>query len=150
MIGESILRYELSAKRIDAHGSIAISTCAQMNPQGDQHDESNDDAFNPVEFLITAVAARMIKGLERVSAALKFQLEGVQVRIHGKRPCPSAKRVDISYELIVDTQESEPRLAMLHENVRSYIAATVAAAVTLIGTIRRAQHTRMAPQAIVT
>ncbi len=145
MNGESILKYEFNAKRIDASGSIAISNCAQMRLQGNHVDQADDDAFNPVEFLIATVAARMVKGIERVGAALQFQLEGVQVRIHGKRRNNTPKMVDISYELIVDTQEPEYRLAVLHKDIRNYIAATIAAAVTLIGTIRRAHHASLAP-----
>jgi uncharacterized OsmC-like protein len=145
MHSESILKYEFNARRIDARGSIAISTCAQMKLQGNHTEEGDDDAFNPVEFLIATVAARMVKGIERVGAALQFQLEGVQVRIHGKRRGSLPKMVDITYELIVDTQEPEHRLAVLHKDVRNYIAATVAAAVTLVGTIRRAHHASLAP-----
>jgi hypothetical protein len=52
--------------------------------------------------------------------------------------------VSITYELIVDTPESDHRLDLLHENVRKYgtIYNTVAGATRLSGTIRRegAQH----------
>lgn len=47
----------------------------------------------------------------------------------------------ISYEIIVDTDESDHRLDLLHTNVRKYgtVSNTVAAGTTLPGTIRRMQ-----------
>jgi hypothetical protein len=49
------------------------------------------------------------------------------------------KMVSVHYELIVDTDEDDRRLELLHENVRKYgtIFNTVAAAATLDGVIRR-------------
>ena len=50
---------------------------------------------------------------------------------------PLILRVD--YELIIDTDEDDGRLALLHRNVRKYgtISNTVAAATVLEGAIRR-------------
>jgi hypothetical protein len=48
--------------------------------------------------------------------------------------------VPVDYELIVDTDESDRRLELLHMNVRKYgtISNTVAAATVLTGRIVRA------------
>ncbi|MDU6727258.1 MAG: OsmC family peroxiredoxin, partial [Bradyrhizobium sp.] len=45
----------------------------------------------------------------------------------------------IDYELIIDTDEDDRRLELLHQNVRKYgtISNTVAAATKLQGVIRR-------------
>jgi hypothetical protein len=45
----------------------------------------------------------------------------------------------VTYELIVDTDETDHRLELLHKNVRKFgtISNTVADAVDLKGTIRR-------------
>ncbi len=45
----------------------------------------NRGAFNPAELLLAALSACMIKGIERVTPLLKFQLRGVEVRVHGVR-----------------------------------------------------------------
>jgi hypothetical protein len=47
--------------------------------------------------------------------------------------------VSVDYELIVDTDEDDRRLELLHENVRKYgtIFNTVATALALEGVIRR-------------
>ena len=99
------------------------------------------DAFNPAELLLAALAACMIKGIERVTPILKFRLDGVRVQLHGERQDAPPKMVNITYELIVDTPEPDHRLELLHQNVRKYgtIYNTVAAATNLAGTIRRAK-----------
>jgi uncharacterized OsmC-like protein len=101
--------HDVSAERIDAHGSIAICKCAEIKLDTDP--ASRADAFNPAELLLAAVAACMIKGIERVTPILKFELEGVLVRIHGKRQNSPRKMLEITYELIVDTQEPDRRPA---------------------------------------
>jgi uncharacterized OsmC-like protein len=83
----------------------------------------------------------MIKGIERMIPLLKFQLRGVEVKLHGVRQDSPPKMISITYELIIDTDEDDRRLALLHTNVRKYgtISNTVAAAAKLEGTIRRKQ-----------
>ena len=47
--------------------------------------------------------------------------------------------VSVTYEIVVDSDESEQRLDLLHTNVRKYgtISNTVAAATSLSGVLRR-------------
>ena len=70
---------------------------------------------------------------------LKFNLRGVEVRLHGVREDAPPKMASVNYELIVDTEESDRRLALLHINVLKYgtISNTVAQATKLEGSIRR-------------
>lgn len=100
----------------------------------------NPQAFNPAELLLAALAACMIKGIERVTPILKFHLQGVEVRIHGVRQDDPPKMRAITYEIVVTTDESERRLELLHQNVRRYgtVFNTVAPGTELIGTLRRA------------
>lgn len=132
-----MLEYSVQARRIDAHGSVATTKDASVVLDTDVNGRA--DAFNPAELLLAAVAACMIKGIERVSPLLGFAFDGVEVRLHGVRQDSPPKMVAITYELIVDTAESDQRLALLHTNVRKYgtISNTVAAATELSGTIRR-------------
>lgn len=132
-----MLEYRVDARRIDAHGSVATTRDASVTLDTDV--KGRPDAFNPAELLLASVAACMIKGIERVSPLLDFAFDGVEVRLHGVRQDSPPKMVAITYELIVDTAESDQRLALLHTNVRRYgtISNTVAAATELSGTIRR-------------
>jgi len=137
MGNKPLLHYDVSARRIDAHGSVAACKDAEIVLDTDV--AGRRDAFNPAELLLAALAACMIKGIERVVPILKFQLDGVRVSLHGERQDSPPKMVKITYELVVDTPEPDRRLDLLHENVRKYgtIYNTVAGATDLSGTIRR-------------
>ena len=129
--------YRVTAERIDAHGSLARTKDASLVLDTDV--AGRRDAFNPAELFLAAIAACMIKGIERVTPMLKFQLRGVEVRISAVRQDTPPRILRVDYELIVDTDEDDARLDLLHRNVRKYgtISNTVAAATVLEGAIRR-------------
>lgn len=132
-----MLEYRVSAHRIDSHSSEAFTKEATVVLDTDVNGRL--DAFNPAELLLASVAACMIKGIERVAPMLKFAFRGVDVKLHGVRQDKPPKMIAITYELIVDTDESDRRLDLLHENVRKFgtISNTVAEATKLEGTIKR-------------
>lgn len=133
-----MLEYNVTAKRRDAHGSIA--SCKHAEVTLDTGINGRPDAFNPAELFLAAIAACMIKGIERVAPMIHFDFRNVEVRLHGLRQDSPPFMASISYELIVDTDETDRRLDLLHQNVRKYgtISNTVAAATELKGGIRRA------------
>lgn len=132
-----MLEYSVAARRIDDHGSLA--TTKQAEVVLDTSMAGRADAFNPAELLLASVAACMIKGIERVTPMLKFELRGVEVKLHGIRQDSPPKMLSIDYEIIVDTDEEDHRLDLLHKNVRKFgtISNTVSAAVPLEGVITR-------------
>ncbi|MCA3573314.1 MAG: OsmC family protein [Aestuariivirga sp.] len=133
-----MLEYRVSARRLDSHGSEATAKEARLTLDTDM--KGRADAFNPAELLLAAIAACMIKGIERVAPMIHFQFEGVEVKLHGLRQDAPPMITEVTYELIVDTEEDDRRLELLHTNVRKYgtISNTVARATKLEGTIRRA------------
>lgn len=132
-----MLEYNVQARRTDAHGSIATAKNAKVLL--DTGVAGRPDAFNPAELFLASIAACMIKGIERVTPLLKFDLRGVEVRLRGVRQDSPPKMIAIEYELIVDTDESDRRLELLHTNVRKFgtISNTVADATNLTGRIVR-------------
>ena len=132
-----MLEYAVTARRIDTHGAEAQTKSATITLDTDL--AGRPDAFNPAELLLAAVAACMIKGIERVMPMLNFTLQGVEVKLHGLRQDSPPKMGKITYELIIDTDEPDHRLDLLHKNVRKYgtISNTVAEATVLEGTISR-------------
>jgi uncharacterized OsmC-like protein len=132
-----MLEYSVSAQRTDGHGSKAWTKNAELTLDTDVN--GRPDAFNPAELLLASVAACMIKGIERMIPMLKFKLSGVEVKLHGVRQDNPPKMVSIDYELIVESEENDQRLELLHKNVRKYgtISNTIAEATKLEGTIRR-------------
>jgi uncharacterized OsmC-like protein len=132
-----MLKYDVVAKRVDAHGSTARCKKAEITLDTDVNGRL--DAFNPAELLLAAVAACMIKGIERVAPMNHFKFRSAEVRLHGIRQDSPPFMSSISYELVVDTDEDDRRLDLLHYNVRKYgtIFNTVAAATKLEGKIVR-------------
>ena len=132
-----MLEYRVGALWVDAHGSVATTKEAKITLDTDI--KGRLDAFNPAELYLAAIAACMIKGIERVTPMLKFDLRGVEVKLHGARQDVPPKMVSIDYELIVDTDEPDGRLELLHTNVRKYgtISNTVALSTKLEGVIKR-------------
>lgn len=135
-----MLEYRVEAKRIDAHGSMAACKEAQIVLDTDLNGRT--DAFNPAELFLAAIAACMLKGIERVTPMLKFDLRGVEVKLHGVRQDSHPKMISVDYELIVDTDEDDRRLTLLHTNVRKFgtIFNTIAEATKLEGRIIRASN----------
>lgn len=97
------------------------------------------DAFNPAELLLASLAACILKGTERVMPMLDFNLRGISISLNGVRQDSPPKMLSISYEIVVDTDENDARLALLHRNLQKFgtIYNTLADATSLTGTIRR-------------
>lgn len=141
MAEQPLREYGVSAERVDAHGSRAY--CKEAELLLDTDVEGRLDAFNPAELLLAALAACMIKGIERVAPILRFELRGVEVAVHGIRQDSPPKMARIEYVLTIDTDESDTRLALLHTNVMKYgtVYNTLTAGTALSGRIRRAGPT---------
>jgi len=133
-----MLKYEVVAERIDAHGSSAWCKDAEILLDTDANGRT--DAFNPAELLLAAIAACMIKGIERIAPMNNFKYRGVEARLHGVRQDSPPFMSSITYELIIDTDENDRRLDLMHYNVRKYgtVSNTIAAATKLDGKVIRA------------
>lgn len=131
-------QYRVQARRIDAHGSLAIAKEAKVTLDTDL--AGRRDAMNPVELLLAALAACMLKGIERVTPLLQFHLNGAEIRLEAVRQDSPPKLTLIRYEIIVDSAETDQRLDLLHRNILKYgtISNTLAASVPLKGNLRRA------------
>ena len=130
--------YSLTARRVDEHGSLAVARGAEVVLGTDL--AGRPDAMNPVELLLAALAACMIKGVERVTPMLQFDLRGVTVHLQAIRQDAPPKLVQIRYEIIVDSDETDARLDLLLRNILKYgtISNTLKYAVPLEGRLIRA------------
>jgi len=137
-MNKPLLEYSISARRIDGHAGEAH--CKDARLEIDIDPAGNPDAFNPAELLLAAVAACMLKGIERITPILKFRLEGVEIKVQGRRQDDPPKMISIGYEIAVKSDESDQRLELLHYNVRRYgtVFNTLAAATELQGVLIRA------------
>lgn len=131
------MTFDVRSVRIDS--SISVSYCKDAKIDLDTNLAGNREAFNPAELLLAALSACMIKGIERVVPILKFELRGVEVKVHGVRQDIPPKMESISYEIIVDSDESDHRLELLHDNVKRFgtVFNTVAPGTDLQGVLIR-------------
>lgn len=129
--------YSVNAHRVDAHGSVAQCKSAELVLDTDLSGRA--DTFNPAELLLAALSGCMIKSIERVAPMLEFQHCGVEVHLHGVRQNVPPKMLRIEYEITIDTDETDHRLTLLHDNVRKFgtVFNTVAPGTDLRGTLRR-------------
>jgi len=132
-----MLEYEITAKRIDAHGSVVQCKNAELVIDTDL--KGRADALNPAELLLAAVAACILKNMERIAPMTHFAYLGVTVRVHGVRQDSPPKMVSINYEIIIDSDENDRKLELMHENIRKYgtVYNTVAPGTQLQGVLRR-------------
>jgi len=132
------MQYKVFARRLDKTGSLATAHGAEVALGTDM--EGRPTAMNPVELLLSALAACMIKGVERVTPMLGFEHDGVSVELEADRQDAPPKLVAIRYKIVVVTDESDTRLDLLHRNILKYgtISNTLAGAVPMTGTIHRA------------
>lgn len=70
---------------------------------------------------------------------ISFSLRGVEVNVDGVRQDAPPGMESITYEIVVDTDESDRRLELLHDNVKKFgtVFNTVAPGTQLSGVLRR-------------
>jgi uncharacterized OsmC-like protein len=138
LIMSNKMTFNVIANRVDAHGSLV--RCKDASLVIDTDLQGRLDAFNPAELLMGALAACIIKGIERVTPILKFDLQRLEVEIHGVRQDTPPKMESIQYTIKVTSEESDHRLALLHDNVRKFgtVFNTIAPGTELTGTLIRA------------
>ncbi len=113
-----MMNFRVEAQRVDGTESLAITKHAKivlatgMAPR--------QDAFNPVELLLAALAACIIKGIERVAPTLNFELAGLTVELEAARPDTEARIEWIRYRIVIETLEEDRRLDLLHDNVKKF------------------------------
>ncbi|TGM59000.1 OsmC family protein [Leptospira vanthielii] len=131
------MSFHVETSRVDSHSSLSKCKSAEIVLDTDM--AGNPNAFNPAELLLSALSACIIKGVERVTPILHFQLKGIQVIVDGVRQDVPPKMESIRYQIIVDTEESDDRLHLLHENIKKYgtVFNTIAPGTDLAGEIRR-------------
>jgi len=129
--------YQVNTERVDAHGSVAYCKDAEITLDTDIN--NRDDAFNPAELLLAALSACIIKGVERVTLILKFNFRSLEVRVTGVRQDKPPRMESIKYKIIVDSDESDSQLDLLHENVMKFgtVFNTLAPGTKLNGVIKR-------------
>lgn len=90
-----LLEYRIESRRLDDTGSVAERGAAVVSL--DTSLAGRPDALNPVELLLAALSACMLKGIERAAPMLKFQFRSASVKLHAVRQDAPPKLVSIEY-----------------------------------------------------
>jgi uncharacterized OsmC-like protein len=129
------MTFTLTANRLDDAGSkihsketeIVIDTGLAGRP----------DALNPVELLLAALAACIIKGIDRVAGTIGISYDSVNVALTAHRPEDEARIEDISYVVTIGTDADQGKLDLLHKNIERHgtIYNTVKSGTSLSGKV---------------
>jgi len=133
-----MLSFSLEAKRNNSSGSLVAAKSAELTI--DTSLAGRPDALNPVELLLASQAACFIKGIERLAPTLEFDFRGVQVYLEADRPENESRIAQIRYQVVIETDESDQRIALMHKNLQKQgtIYNTLSAGTELVGSITRA------------
>lgn len=116
------------------HGRIRCNTTDIKADTG-----SISDGFRPgpAELLCAALAACVLKNVERFSEMLPFRYELASVVVDAERRDVPPAMTKMHYKLELVTDEPPHRVDLLHRNVRKFgtITNTLAAAVDLTGEV---------------
>jgi uncharacterized OsmC-like protein len=131
----SLMTFELQASRLNEQGSLVRAK--ETSLVIDTSAKGRTDALNPVELLLAALAACLLKGIERVAEPLALDYKGVRVELVAHRKTDEALVSDISYRVLVDTQADQSKLDLLHKNLIKFgtIYNTIKAGTELTGTV---------------
>jgi uncharacterized OsmC-like protein len=99
---------------------------------------TGDEVPGPAHLLATALAACLLKNVERFSHLLPFRYTGASVDVELEREDSPPRIVRASYRLVVETDEPASRCSLLHNNIRKFgtISNTLALACELEGSMR--------------
>lgn len=130
-----MMTFEVTAQRIDDRGSLVSAKQSELVI--DTGMAGRPDALNPVELLLAALSACIIKGIERVAPTLDLNFDSVHVELTAHRPTDEARITDISYLITVGTQADHNKLELLHKNLMKFgtIYNTIKSGTTLTGSI---------------
>lgn len=91
----------------------------------------------PADLLAAALAACLLKNVERAGAMMPFRYERAEVTVHARRQDVPPRFVEFVYELRVTTDEDDRRVELLHRNLSQFgtVYNTLAAVCDVHGTL---------------
>jgi uncharacterized OsmC-like protein len=128
-------RYEVEGENLP--GGRAQITAHATELRFDGAAASGDELPSPADLLAAALAACILKNVERFSQTLRFRYRRATVHVAVEREEPPPRIVRARYTLRVETDEPDHRVELLHRNIRKFgtVTNTLAAAADLQGEI---------------
>jgi len=105
----------------------------------DASDGRDEIRPNPAELLLTALAACMLKNIERYSIKLKIPYDKANIEVDGTRGDVPPAMEEITYKVSLTTRATDRQVDLLHRNVVKYgtISNTLAKACKVSGTFAK-------------
>jgi uncharacterized OsmC-like protein len=115
-------------------GAASVRTLQQDIPF-DGSAQMGDAVPGPAHLLASALAACVLKNVERFSQTLKFTWSRAEVHVELERQDSPPRIVTARYSLRLHTEESVSRCLLMHKNIRKFgtISNTLALACDLKG-----------------
>lgn len=122
---------------ISRPGGHSRIRCNETDVKADTGTYPDGTRPGPAELLCAALAACLLKNVERYSGLLSFEYEMAGVEVEAERRDVPPAMTRMHYRLEIVTNEPIHRVELLHRNVRKYgtITNTLAAAVELTGEV---------------
>ena len=137
-----MLQYEIKA--ISQQGGKATSLSNKSIIEFDATSGRDNILPNPAELLLTALAACILKNVERYSEKLHYPYKSAKITVKGERSDNPPEIQKIEYVLEVDTNIEERQLENWHKNIVKFgtINNTIANACELKGKIKFLQKSK--------
>ena len=132
----ALTRYAVEGSNRPGGGATITSRTSTIAFDGSA--ETGQLLPGPADLLAAALAACMLKNVERFAGILPFRYEQARIEVEIDREEPPPRIVRARYTLTIQTDESLQRLELLHRNILRFgtITNTLAAACELSGTIQ--------------
>lgn len=113
-----MLEYKITAQSIEGGKARAYANHSEI--AFDATSGRDDVLPNPAELLLTALAACMLKNVQRYSEMLHIPYREARVTLHGIRNDHPPFMKEIEYLLEVDTDADEQRINNWHKNILKF------------------------------
>ena len=132
-----MLEYQIKASSKAGGKASAIANKTEI--RFDASSGRDDMLPNPAELLLTALAACILKNVERYAGILHFSYRSARISIKGQRNDLPPMMQKIDYILEIDTDVDDRKLQLWHKNIIKFgtISNTLASATDLNGVIKR-------------
>ncbi len=132
-----MLEYNINASLISGGKAKAIASNYEI--KFDASSTKMADLPNPAEILLTALAACILKNVQRYSEKLNIVYKKASIKVNGQRNDNPPFMKKINYILEIETDESERKLHNLLKNILKFgtITNTLSKSLILSGEIKK-------------
>ncbi len=137
---KTMLEYQIKAQSKAGGKAIVIANKTEISFEASA---GRDEALpNPAELLLTALAACILKNVERYAGILHFSYRTAQISIKAQRSDRPPMMQKIDYVLEIDTDIDDRKLQLWHKNIIKFgtISNTLARATELNGMIKKIER----------